>query len=104
MRSLATWHWHLQGGKASGPSRHIEDFPLAYGPHLAIDGKTGERFLATGGQLTIELAEPTTIDRIMFSSARGAQEPSQPKFTFVAEYRIETSSDGEHWIDGRRLA
>ena len=46
------------GGKASGQARKIEDFPGAYGPQHAIDGKTGARFIATGSDLTIELAEP----------------------------------------------
>jgi hypothetical protein len=85
------------GAIASGPSRVIEDFPGAYGPQLAIDGRSGARFLATAGQLTIELAEPTRIDRVIFSSARGEEQPEQPKFAFVAEYRIEVSADGEQW-------
>ncbi|WP_417849526.1 DUF1553 domain-containing protein [Thalassoglobus sp.] len=86
-----------QGAKASGASRHIEDFPGAYGPHIAIDGKTGERFLATGGTLTIELPQPTTIQRIFFSSARDEPNPAQRKFAFVGEYRIESSLDGKEW-------
>ncbi len=85
------------GAKASGEARRIEDFPGAYGPQLAIDGKTGARFLATGVDLTIELAEPTLIDRILFSSARGEANPEHPKFAFVAEYRIEVSLDGVDW-------
>lgn len=85
------------GGVASGKARHIEDFPDAYSPTLAIDGQTGARFLAADNQLTIELAQPTRINRIVFSSARGAAKPDQGKFRFVAEYRIEVSLDGEHW-------
>ncbi|MCB9922152.1 MAG: DUF1553 domain-containing protein [Planctomycetaceae bacterium] len=85
------------GGRATGNARKIEDFPGAYGPQHAIDGKTGARFLATGTDLTIELAEPTLVDRVVFSSARNETTPEQRKFTFVAEYRIEVSVDGEQW-------
>jgi len=85
------------GGRATGQARIIEDFPGAYGAHLAIDGKTGARFLATGSELTIELAQPTMIDRVLFSSARNETTPEQRKFTFVAEYRIEVSIDGKTW-------
>lgn len=85
------------GGKATGAARRIEDFPNAYGPHHAIDGKTGARFIAAEGNLTIELAEPTLIDRIFFSSARNANQPGQQKFLFVGEYRIEASVDGKDW-------
>ena len=85
------------GGRASGASRQIEDFPGAYGPQLAIDGKTGARFLATGGKLTIELADPTSIDRVFFSSARGEATPEYSMFRFVGEYQIEISNDGTTW-------
>ncbi len=85
------------GGKATGSARNIEDFPGAYGPQHAIDGKTGARFLATGNDLTIELAEPVRIDRVVFSSARNETTPEHRKFTFVAEYRIEVSEDGQQW-------
>jgi hypothetical protein len=85
------------GAKATGLSRQIEDFPEAYGPQHAIDGKTGARFIARGTNLTIELAAPTTIDRVIFSSARGETNPDHRKFTFVAEYHIEVSLDGKSW-------
>jgi mono/diheme cytochrome c family protein len=85
------------GGRATGSARTIEDFPGAYGPQHAIDGKTGARFLATGPDLTIELARPTLVDRVVFSSARNESTPDHRKFTFVAEYRIEVSVDGEQW-------
>ena len=54
-----------RGAKATGKARSIEDFPGAYGPQLAIDGKPGARFIAAGNSLTVELAEPTTIDRVV---------------------------------------
>ena len=85
------------GGKASGEARKIEDFPNAYGPQHAIDGKTGARFISAGPYLTIELARPTRVDRVIFSSARGEETPQHVKFVFVAEYRIEVSDDGETW-------
>ncbi|HIK92890.1 MAG TPA: DUF1549 domain-containing protein, partial [Planctomycetes bacterium] len=85
------------GGKASGRARKIEDFPGAYGPQHAIDGKTGARFIAAAQDLTIELAQPTSIDRVVFSSARGETTSEQSKFNFVAEYRIEVSTDGQTW-------
>ncbi|MCG6158299.1 DUF1553 domain-containing protein [Rubinisphaera margarita] len=85
------------GSRALGASRQIEDFPNAYGPQLAIDGKTGARFLSAGNSLTIELAEPTEIDRVVFSSAKGESTPEHRKFEFVADYRIEVSLDGQQW-------
>ncbi|MEL7498945.1 MAG: DUF1553 domain-containing protein [Planctomycetota bacterium] len=87
------------GSVASGPARKIDDFPNAYGPHLAIDGKTGERFISSGNVLTIELAKPTPISRILFSSAKGETTPEHSKFVFVADYRIEASLDGETWTE-----
>ena len=85
------------GGKASGKARRAEDLPDAYGPQLTIDGKFGSRYFADGPELTIELAEPTTIDRVFFSSARVEGASGHAKFIFLAEYRIEVSPDGETW-------
>lgn len=87
------------GGKASGEARQIEDFPDAYGPQLAIDGKTGARFISAKDTLVIELARPAEIDRVVFSSAKGEETPAHPKFAFVAEYRIEVSDDGQNWTE-----
>lgn len=85
------------GGKASGPARQIKDFANAYGPHLAIDGKYGERFIARSNYLTIELAQATKINRVEFSSAFEQPTPGHHIFTFVADYRIEVSLDGKTW-------
>lgn len=85
------------GGKASGPSRVIEDFPGAYGPQLAIDGKFGARFISTSPVLLLEFAKPQKINRVFFSSARNESTADQSKFAFVADYRIEVSLDGETW-------
>ena len=87
------------GAVAIGPARAIEDFPGAYGTHHVNDGKIGHRFIADGDTLTLKLAEPTEIDRVFFSSAQGEQAPDLFKFAFVAEYRIETSLDGETWLE-----
>ncbi len=87
------------GGIASGQARQIEDFPDAYGVQFINDGQIGQRFIATSDNFTIELAEPTLIDRVFFSSAQGEQAPELFKFAFVAEYRIEVSMDGKDWIE-----
>tara|TARA_R110002049_G_scaffold2750_4_gene21955 strand:+ start:120753 stop:123707 length:2955 start_codon:yes stop_codon:yes gene_type:complete len=87
------------GGKASGKARRIEDFPGAYGPQLTIDGKFGARFISEDKHLTIELAKPTAINKVVFSSARGEDHPEHQKFVFVAEYRIEVSQDGQSWTE-----
>lgn len=87
-----------EGAKATGAARINEDFPGVYGPQLAIDGKFGERFIAASNTLTIELAEPVTIDRVFFSSARNESNPGQGIFGgFPADYRIEVSRDGSTW-------
>lgn len=85
------------GGIASGEARLIEDFPNAYGVQHTNDGEIGSRFIATSDSLTIELAEPTIIDRVFLSSARGEQAPDLFTFAFIAEYRIEVSDDGTGW-------
>ncbi|MGB7343632.1 MAG: DUF1553 domain-containing protein [Pirellulaceae bacterium] len=87
------------GATASGPSREIEDFPGAYGPHLAIDGKAGARFISASNHFTVQLAEPTEIEKVVFSSARGERIAEHKKFVFVADYRIDVSSDGETWTE-----
>lgn len=82
------------GASASGEARQIVDFPGAYGPHLAIDGKVGERFLGVGGSLTIRFAQASKISRVFFSAARGEV---RPDLAALAEYRIEVSEDGQVW-------
>lgn len=86
-----------RGAQAFGRGRKVEDFPEAYGARLAIDGQFGEQFISTGDFLTIELAEPTSVSRVFFSSGRFAEKPEQGKYTFVSEYKIEVSLDGEKW-------
>lgn len=85
------------GSVATGSSRQIADFPGGYGPELAIDGKTGERYLANGGDLTIKFAKPERIDRVFFSSARNEPNPDQGLFLFLSDYEINVSMDGKDW-------
>ncbi len=89
----------VNGGIARGEARRIEDFPNAYGAQHVNDGKVGIRFIAASDRLTIELAEPTRIDRVFISSAQDEQAPELFKFAFVADYRIETSLDGKTWTE-----
>ena len=87
------------GGVARGKAREIEDFPNAYGTQHTNDGRIGTRFIAASDRLTIELAAPTRVNRVFFSSAQGEQAPELFKFAFVADYRIEASLDGENWVE-----
>ena len=86
------------GGKATGAnSRVAGDFAGAYDVSLTIDGKIGACWIAGSPDLTIELAEPRTIDRIVFSSDRSGAAMSNYKATFLAEYKLEVSTDGKTW-------
>ena len=87
------------GSIASGKARDIQDFKDAYGPQLAIDGQTGRRFIAASNQLMIELPTVSEINRIRFSSCTPDQPQEHSKFTFVAEYRLEVSLDGENFTE-----
>ncbi len=86
------------GGKATGRSRVAEDFGDAYLADVAIDGKFGERWIASGPDLVIEFAKVESIRRVFFSSDRtGALSPTHGEAPIVSEYRIEASTDGEQW-------
>lgn len=86
------------GAKATGEAREIQDFKNAYGAELVIDGKIGERWIAGGRELVIELAKPERIERVFFSSDRSkALDERNAHTTFVGEYEIETSIDGKSW-------
>jgi hypothetical protein len=87
------------GGRASGNSRVAEDFAGAYSADLTIDGQFGAQWIAAGPILTIQLAAPTTINRVRFSSDRSGAAGNHPIATFVADYRIEVSRDGENWSE-----
>jgi hypothetical protein len=86
------------GGTADGPSRVAEDFADAYSAELTIDGRFGSRWISGGNSLTVTLARPETINRVWFSSDRSGAAGNLGEATFVGEYRIETSVDGETWV------
>ncbi len=91
------------GGVATAQSRLVEDSAdnakNAYGPGLVNDGKFSRRWFSAGDHtLTIELAKPARIDRVIYSSDRPGDLPTHAKMVFVGEYRLETSPDGENWI------
>lgn len=85
------------GATAVGASRRAEDFSGAYSAELAIDGQWGASWIAQGPELVIELAEPTTIERVFFCSDYHGAAKDQPIATFVSEYRLEVSRDGMEW-------
>jgi len=84
------------GSTVTGKSRIAEDFAGAYSARLAIDGKFGARWIAQSPELTITLAKPETINRIVFSSDRN-KTGARRVTTFIGEYRLEASIDGENW-------
>ncbi len=85
------------GARAEGQHRVAGDFKDAYSAALTIDGKFGARWLASGPELTIELAQTESIDRVLFSSDRLGDAGSHSVANFVSEYRIEVSVDGQQW-------
>ncbi len=85
------------GARAEGQNRVAGDFEGAYSAALTIDGKFGARWLASGPELTIELAQVETVDRVLFSSDRQGDAGSHAVANFVSEYRIEVSLDGQQW-------
>ncbi|WP_232107274.1 DUF1553 domain-containing protein [Gimesia alba] len=86
------------GGIAKGAnSRTAGDFAGAYDVSLTIDGKIGACWIAGSPELTIEFAQPETINKIVFSSDRSGAAMSNYKATFLSEYKLEVSSDGKTW-------
>ncbi len=85
------------GGQAEGASRVAGDFSGAYSPGLTIDGQFGASYFASGPLLTITLPMETTVDRVTFSSDRAGAAGDNPVATFVSEYRLLVSRDGETW-------
>ena len=86
------------GAEARGKSREAKDFASAYSVALVNDGKFGERWPSVGKDLVIALAKPERIRRVLFSSDRSKQLSEDHSITtFVGDYRIEISLDGEHW-------
>jgi len=87
------------GGKAAGASNRPKDFAEAYGSMLTIDGKYGARWQAAAPDLTITLAQPAVVDRVVFSSDRPAAAGNDPVAPIVCEYRIEVSLDQKKWTE-----
>ncbi|MEE2781619.1 MAG: DUF1553 domain-containing protein [Planctomycetota bacterium] len=85
------------GGEARGKARQARDFAGAYGPQLAIDGAYSARWIGYGNTLTIELAETSRIDRVVFATDRTGADAQRGRETSPCEYRIEISLDGEAW-------
>jgi cytochrome c553 len=91
------------GARASGvTTRRAEDIAGtdAYGVELVNDGKFGERwFVAAPAELTLTLAQPETIERIVFSHDRTAalNNPGVGLGPFVTEYEVLVSLDGKAW-------
>jgi len=87
------------GTTAQGSSRVAQDFGGAYGPELTIDGDYGARWQASSAELTITLANPTTVDRVVFYSDHSGAAGNNPVAAFLSEYRIEVSPDGQNWTE-----
>jgi mono/diheme cytochrome c family protein len=89
------------GAKAVGVTgRQSKDFVEAYGVELVNDGKYGARwFVGNPAMLTIELAKPEKIDRVVFSHDRTAMTdaPVPGLGPALVEYEVHVSSDGEQW-------
>jgi hypothetical protein len=88
-----------EGARAEGASRVADDFAEAYAPGLTIDGKFDAAWIAPlDPRLTITLARPCAIDRIVFSSDRLRAFPGRHAYSqFVGEYVIEVSLGGRTW-------
>lgn len=87
------------GASAKGRSRTADDFAGAYSAALTIDGETGARWIASGPELTIKLARPSRIGRVLFYSDKSGQAGDHPVANFVCEYRLLVSLDGKEWTE-----
>jgi hypothetical protein len=87
------------GAEVEAPTRRAEDFAEAYAPSLVNDGVYGARWVSPGsGSLTITLSRVERISRVTFSADRQkALPPDSGEITFVGEYTLEVSVDGERW-------
>jgi mono/diheme cytochrome c family protein len=86
------------GGKAKGATREPKDFKGAYGVELVNDGKFGARWHPAANELVIELAAPTEIERVFFSTDLERSLPETNSYiSFVGDYTIDVSADGKTW-------
>ncbi|HEY1068220.1 MAG TPA: PSD1 and planctomycete cytochrome C domain-containing protein, partial [Pirellulales bacterium] len=88
----------VNGGKATGAAREAKDVAGLYGAAHTIDGAFGERFEASGRELMLEFPRIEKIQRVYFSSDRNkALDEDNVITTFVGDYQIEVSTDGQVW-------
>ena len=87
------------GATAAGEkSATAEDFPEAYGPQLAIDGRFGEQwFIGNPATLTVTFAREETIDRITFRNAKDAGIQDKAQGATPTDYEVHVSRDGRAW-------
>jgi len=87
------------GATAEGAKSAVaEDFPEAYGAHLAIDGRFGEQwFIGTPAVLTVTFAKTETIDRVSFRNAKDLMTEDKAQGATPTDYEIQVSADGETW-------
>ncbi len=87
------------GTRATGAKSAVaEDFPEAYGPHLAIDGRFGEQwFIGNPAVLTLAFAREETIERIVFRNAKDTGIEDKAQGATPVDYTVEVSADGKTW-------
>jgi len=87
------------GAKAEGAKSAVaEDFPEAYGAHLAIDGRFGEQwFIGNPAVLTVTFAKTETIERVSFRNAKDLMTADKAQGATPTDYEVHVSADGETW-------
>jgi mono/diheme cytochrome c family protein len=87
------------GARAEGVKSAVaEDFPEAYGAHLAIDGRFGEQwFIGNPAMLTVTFGKTETIDRVSFRNAKDLMIEDKAQGATPTDYEIQVSADGENW-------
>jgi len=88
------------GTKIQAPARKPGDFGDAYAPELMIDGQLGACWVspASPAVVTLTLPQPARLAEAFFSSDRqGLITGRSPYNTFVGDYLLEISPDGQTW-------
>lgn len=87
------------GARAEGAKSAVaEDFPEAYGAHLAIDGRFGEQwFIGNPPVLTVTFGKSETIDRVSFRNAKDLMIEDKAQGATPTDYEVQVSADGETW-------
>jgi len=90
-----------RGAKAGAEATREDNGDTSfYRPEYAIDGEFANTWIAKEngrGRLTIELAGPALISRIVWSRDRLGANQGRFAWSTPTEYVIETSLDGENW-------